>query len=177
MASYLAEDVDPITQNNIGKTAIIYLNPECQDNISECNVGQVNGQYSFIVSSYFDFTQSTASVNAQLNAQQSTVDAGTYKYVRLEFCKDGTGGVPNISFECPGMTSRYSYARDNCGVTVEANPPLQINANSTVQINLTYDLTNLVTVDSGDVGNHCTEQDGHTYCMNFPNFIPSASII
>src|SRR5262245_3214701 len=38
IAAYLAEDVDPMTQNNVGETQMIWLNPECQDNISGCNV-------------------------------------------------------------------------------------------------------------------------------------------
>ena len=38
IAAYLAEDVDPVTQNNIGKSAMIWLNPECGDDISDCNI-------------------------------------------------------------------------------------------------------------------------------------------
>src|SRR3569833_3334828 len=38
IAAYLAEDVDPVTMNNVGATEMIWLNPQCQDDISGCNV-------------------------------------------------------------------------------------------------------------------------------------------
>src|SRR4051794_31895323 len=38
IAAYLAEDIDPLTQNNLGPSAMIWLNPECNGDISNCNV-------------------------------------------------------------------------------------------------------------------------------------------
>lgn len=78
IAAYMAEDVDPITQSNIGTTAMIYINPECNGNIGQCNISATTSEGTFanVVTTFFDFAQPTADVNAQINAQIKTIPSG-----------------------------------------------------------------------------------------------------
>ena len=38
IAAYLAEDVDPVTLNNVGDVEMIWVAPECGGDIENCNV-------------------------------------------------------------------------------------------------------------------------------------------
>ena len=86
-AVYLAEDVDPTTMNNVGNTAMIWLNPECQNDIENCNPDGLVNPPGPRIKQYFDLSRSTAEVDAELNSQGAPVDPGTYKYARIEMCK------------------------------------------------------------------------------------------
>ena len=59
IAAYLAADIDPVTQNNTGTTAMIYLNNDCQDDIMHCDISAGTAEdgaaMSKIVTSFFDF--------------------------------------------------------------------------------------------------------------------------
>src|SRR4029078_8080295 len=87
IAAYLAEDVDPTTQNNIGQTAMIWLNPERNDDISGCNVEGVTLPPGPRGTQCFDLARPSAEVNADLNAQDAPIEPATYRYARVEMCK------------------------------------------------------------------------------------------
>src|SRR5262245_27429516 len=57
IAAYLAEDVDPTTMNNVGNTAMVWLNEECQDDISGCNVSGFEEPSGPRVVELFDFAR------------------------------------------------------------------------------------------------------------------------
>src|SRR6266545_4186783 len=42
IAAYLSEDIDPATQDNVGHTPMIYLNPDCQGDIEHCDISAGN---------------------------------------------------------------------------------------------------------------------------------------
>src|SRR6185436_15117013 len=74
IAAYLAEDVDPVTQNNVGRTSMIWLNPECEDDIGGCNVAGIAQPAGPRVTTYFDLARPTAEVNAELNSQDMPIE-------------------------------------------------------------------------------------------------------
>ena len=103
IAAYLAEDIDPTTQNNVGNTTMFWLNPDCSEDITSCTTDPTtNGgkdeqgnTWAHTVTTFFDFSNVT-NVNTALNSQGREIDTGTYKYVRLEFCKwQGTSATYN----------------------------------------------------------------------------------
>jgi hypothetical protein len=50
-------------------------------------------------STFFNFSLPGDEVNAVLNAQQQTITAASYSYVRVEFCKKNPDNTPNIAFQ------------------------------------------------------------------------------
>jgi hypothetical protein len=175
ISAYLAEDVDPDTQNNIGQTEMFYLNPECNEDIGNCGVGS---EYANNIQTYFDFSQTTAQVNAQLNSQARPIAAGTYKYVRLEFCKTLSGNEDshNIQFTAGDMTEPYSYARSNCAVTAEIVPPLTVSDGDSVTVSLAYDITDLTAIWDENPGMDECSDTSPSFCTPFPTFVPSATL-
>ena len=171
IAAYLSEDIDPVTQNNTGDTQMFWLNSECNENISDCNADALT--------TFFDFTN-PAEANTALNSQGRAISLGTYKYVRLEFCKYGaTGNVKVTGNHTDASEVTVTYG--GCGETsAEMVPPLELKADETVKILLSYDLTDGINVQDGDsVGtstncaldtNPATDK---TVCIGSINFNPS----
>ncbi len=194
IAVYLAEDVDPTTQDNVGQTSIIWENPECQGDISGCNIsGAVKGgPWAHQVKSFFEFARDSAAVNADLNSQGQAVSPGSYKYARLEFCKYGDGD-PNVSWSAPQLSAPRAFSIPECGVTSKAfDKPIVLGKGDTVAVTLAYDLAAAGAIftpnapgapcygnapdqkcylDCGDAGN------GQVACVNIPDFTPSASFV
>src|ERR1041384_2340395 len=114
IAAYLSEDVDPTTQNNIGQTAMIWLNPECNDHISGCNVEGMTLPPGPRITQYFDLARPSAEVTADLNAQDTPIEPATYRYARVEMCKSYGGQtqptVPTPMWTGPGPTRAASRA-------------------------------------------------------------------
>jgi len=196
IAVYLAEDVDPVTQNNVGNNSMIWLNSQCQDDISTCNVSGAAGSYSHRVTDFFNFAQGTAAVNAALNSQGRPVEAGTYRYVRMEFCKMDPGTTlsdPNVEWKTPDMAQPRAFATGSCGVTSKPfDPPLVLKGGDAVSVTVGYDLTNSLvrgTPDNGPGGvcfgtgasqvcyMDCVDDPsgGTRTCFNSPEFTPSAT--
>jgi hypothetical protein len=171
IAAYLAEDVDQTTGENVGETVMIYLNPACNEDIGNCNIG---GNYDNIVSDFFEFTATTETVNAQLNAQERDVPPGTYKYVRLEFCKLSEG-ASNFSFQASTMTEAHSFSRPSCTTTAECVPPIEIPEGGSIRVRLDYDLKDLVweypTKPGSDA--NCTDSSP-SFCLQTVDMVPSA---
>jgi hypothetical protein len=176
IAAYITADIDSVTQNNVGATSMVYLNPDCADDIMHCDISagtaEDNTPMSHIVTSYFDFGGTSAAVNAALNAQGRTVEAGSYKYARLEFCKLNSANANNIKW-ADGTTvptgSPQEFKRNSCTVnSVEIVPPITIADGGTATVSIAYDLTNSI---SG--GTSCDDSSG-AVCFTMPSFIPSA---
>jgi hypothetical protein len=197
LAVYLAQDVDPVTMNNVGSSAMIWLNPQCHD--AERCVVEPPGD---VVTDFFDFARPTADVQADLDGQAQTVAPGTYRYVRVDFCKVLNGGtqpsVPTMMWKGPGMAAEQAFTSGDCGRTSQAfDPPLQLGAGDAIEVTLGYDLAQAVVsgapaTDSPHCSNAiegrhdadgsphcfraCVDVDASTRdCMDFPDFTPSAA--
>jgi len=202
IAAYLAEDVDPVTQNNVGGTEMIWLDPECAGDISGCNVAGMALPPGPRVQQYFDLSRSTAEVNAELNAQAADIAPGTYRYARVELCKSYGGQtqaeVPTLMWRGPGMTAEQPFVSGDCGRTsLPFDPPLVIAAGDAVAIHLGYDLAaaivagaphpasphcSLAIAGHDDPGGapHCFRacvdvSADQRVCMDFPDLSPSAA--
>ena len=178
IAAYLAADIDPDTGTNIGETQMIYLNPNCT-NISACDIsgGTVDGNViTDIITTYFDFGLSSSEVNANLNAQGRSVAVGTYKYVRIEFCKANTENAENIQWAGGSASGTQSFQRNSCTVNSnEMNPPLVLAEGATATVSLTYDMSTSVQVGADAAGDNCTGTGATKTCFTLPTFVPSAS--
>jgi hypothetical protein len=187
IAVYLAEDVDPQSQNNVGKTQMIWLNPECNDQIDRCVPSGVPGDGPR-VHAFFDFGLPTEEVNAALNSQGRAVEEGTYRYARIEFCKYGPPAEPNLMWSGPGMAAERAMIVGDCGRTSQVfDPPLAVGAGEAVTVTLGYDLAQSIQAGAPGPGGYslagvdrwfrdCEDLlDGTRVCMDFPDFVPSAT--
>lgn len=186
IAAYLAEDVDPVTMNNRGTTAMVWLNAQCDDDIGGCNVSGTASPAGPRVTEYFDFARPNDEVNAQLNSQGRSVPAGTYRYARIELCKSYDQTTlptdPTLLWRAPGMADEQPLITGDCGRTsLPFDPPLELADNDTIEVTLGYDLASAI-VAGPDVqqcsGGHCYRAcaplaDGQA-CMDFPDFAPTA---
>jgi hypothetical protein len=196
----LAEDVDPVTLDNVGTVSNVWINPQCGGSADHCNVSGMDTGPGPEVTQYFDFARSSDEVNAELNAQHLPVDPASYKYVRLEFCRV-TGGQtvptdPTLMWKAPGMAHELPFTSGDCGRTsLPFSPPLEIKAGDKVTITLGYDLEQAIVVGApapdsrASIVGH-TEPGGgwHFFracfyivastraCMDFPEFAPTASM-
>ncbi|MFL5301476.1 MAG: hypothetical protein ACJ79R_14145 [Anaeromyxobacteraceae bacterium] len=195
LAVYLAEDVDPRSQDNVGRTSMIWVNAQCADDISGCNVEGAAGDYPHRVSEFFDLAVGSDAVNAALNSQGRPVDPGTYRYVRMEFCKMQPGEVlaqPNVAWQTPALPARRAFAYGACGVTSRPfETPLTLAAGDAVSVTVAYDLSTAVVSGTpsypGDVCfgaapdwvcyADCVDDaaGGTRTCFNPPEFTPSAA--
>ncbi len=182
IAAYVAADIDG-TGTNVGATSMVYLNNDCQSDIMHCDISAGTAEdgaaMDKIVTSYFNFGDTSANVNAALNAQGRAVTAGSYKYARLEFCKYNTGNANNIKW-ADGATvldsAPQEFKRNSCTVnSAEINPPLSIAAGGTITLNITYDLDDSITSGGACTGDDSSGAGGSKRCFTMPTFTPSAS--
>lgn len=186
IAAYLTADIDSTTGNNIGNTTMIYLNPQCVqagvpdimhcdiDNTAHGGVAEDGNPWTGIVTTFFDFSSTTAA-NTDLNAQGRAIDAGTYKYARLEFCKYAST-APNIQWAstAAGVTTIAQFQRSNCTVNSAVfSPPIAIAVGGSATITLSYDIS--AAVDDGGTGSNCAAGTGGNKCFSLPTFTPSAT--
>ncbi len=181
IAAYLAEDINPSTQNNVGMTSMFWLNSDCADDIMSCTTDPTsNGgkdeegnNWRHTVTSFFDFSN-VANVNTTLNSQGREIDTGTYKYVRLEFCKwQGSASYPNIKWSYSAVSSgaEQSFSQSSCNVTAEISPPIEVKDGDTVTITLAYSLDGTLVASGGATAANCAGG----FCFTLPTFTPSAS--
>lgn len=182
IAAYLSEDVDPVTQDNTGQNLMFYLNEECQNDIMHCNTGPGTAEDGnpmdkiLGANSYFDLTDPSAA-NEALNGQTQSVLTGTFRYVRMEFCKYEPN-ADNVEWEYPGVPRR-SFHRSGCGTTSEEmDPPLVIDSSSAaLTFVASYDLSGSVTLGPDAYGDDCaTDADGQRVCFSVPAFTPSVLV-
>jgi len=194
IAAYLAEDVDPVSQDNAGQTSMVWLNPQCADDISGCNVsGFANPAGGPRVTDYFDLARPTAEVNAELNSQDTAVAPGTYRYARVEMCKAFGGETlpsePTLMWAGPGMDSEQPFTSADCGRTsLPFDPPLVLADTDAVRVELGYDLARAVVAGAPGSSSCAIAGDPRCFqacvdtspttraCMEFPDFAPSAAI-
>ena len=196
IAVYLIEDVDPVTQDNIGNVAMVWLNPQCGGDINGCNIEGFAAPSGPRITGFFDLARPTAEVNAELNSQGAAVSAGTYQYARVELCKaygQSQATAPTMMWSGPGMAAEQAFSSGDCGRTSQRfDPPLDLAAGDSVEVTLGYDLgaaivegppaapyqggLKIVGVDKPFRA--CADVDaGSRACMDFPEFAPSATKI
>jgi hypothetical protein len=196
LAVYLAENVDPATQDNVGRTSMIWVNPQCAGDIGSCNVSGAPGSDAHRVTDFFDFALGTDAVNAALNSQGRPVDAGIYRFVRMEFCKLAPGaalGEPNVEWQAGALSARRRLSYPGCGVTSEAfAAPLELKDGDSVSVTVAYDLARTIASGTPSDGAHgmcfgtppdrvcymdCADGPaaGTRTCVNPPVFTPSAA--
>jgi hypothetical protein len=199
IAVYLAEGVDPVTMDNVGATEMIWLNPQCNDDIGGCNVDGFTQPAGPRITDYFDLARPTAEVNAELNSQGAAVSPGTYHYARVEMCKAYGGErmptVPTMMWAGPGMAHEQPFTSGDCGRTsLPFDPPLELAAGDSVEVTLGYDLGAAIVAGARGSGygcsiaghndpsgaphcfRACVDVDATTRaCMDFPDFVPSAA--
>lgn len=200
IAAYLTADIDPVTMNNVGNTEMIWLNPECNDDISGCNIAGFEMPTSGPrVQSYFDLARPSADVTADLNSQDMSIEAGTYRFARVEFCKSYEGErvptVPTMMWSGPGMTTEQAFLSGDCTRnSVAFDPPLTLAEGDAVSVSLGYDLDRTLVSgtpmqgagysidgENDDDGRPhifraCYDVDADTRdCMDFPEFQPTAT--
>ena len=182
IAAYITEDIDPITQNNVGNTGIFYLNPDCADDIMHCDISggtAEDGQpMSRVINNFFNFNQNSDLVNAELNAQGKPIFEGSYRYVRLEFCKYNAGNSKNIKWAGGGATGTQEAQRNSCSVnSARIDPPISVAEGDSINVKLAYDLTGAVQTGSDAQGEFCTGTSGTAgyTCFRLPTFVPSAT--
>jgi hypothetical protein len=196
---YLAQDVDPTTMDNIGDSSMIWLNPECNGDISDCNVAGMALPAGPRITQYFDLARPTDEVNTELNSQDAPIDPATYRYARVELCKAYAGQsqatVPTMMWKGPDMASEQAFTSGDCGRTsLPFDPPLVIAAGDAVTVSLGYDLSTAIVAGApaaqasfsiaghDDAGGQphtfraCVDVDAdHRDCMDFPELSPSAA--
>ena len=201
IAVYLAEDVDPVTMNNVGATEMIWLNPQCGGDIGGCNVDGFTQPAGPRITDYFDLARPTAEVNAELNSQGAAVSPGAYRYARVELCKAYGGErmatVPTMMWAGPGMAAEQPFTSGDCGRTSLAfDPPLALAAGDSVEVTLGYDLGAAIVAGAPGSGYGCSIAGhdepggaphcfracvdvaaGSRVCMDFPDFAPSAATV
>lgn len=184
IAAYLTEDIDRSPGglgSNIGVTSRFYEHPACAGDLMHCDISPGAGEdgrpIDHIVDTYFDFSPG-ADVNGALNAQSNPVEATTYRFVRLEFCKYNAGGANNVQWggSFDGDTVTNAEFRSNaCGAdSAELVPPLTVTAGDTAVVTLSYSLADAVS-DTGQ-GANCATVNQSTYCFNLPTFTPAARL-
>ena len=178
IAVYLAEDVSAGSQDNVGRTPMIYLNGACGGDITHCDLSpgtSPDGKpISRIVADYFDLALPSAEVNAALNAQGHPVAPGTYRYLRVEYCKYNAGGAYDTRWGTPD-TGPVEFRRGDCVVTVPLVPALRLADGDSVTIALGYDLANTIQTGVFANGTSCTGADDARTCFTVPAFVPSVS--
>lgn len=121
---YLSEDVNAL-HDNVGNVSRIWESPHC-DGEADCD--------------YFDFAQGSTAVNAALNARAASVQPGTYRYVRLEFCR-GTPAHSNVEWQAAGMDAPHGWISGTCAIdSVRLDPPLVLGAADNVSVSLGYSM-------------------------------------
>lgn len=202
LAVYLAEDIDPATQDNVGPSAMIWLNPACEGDVSGCNVAGMALPVGPRVTQYVDLARPTAEVNAELNSQDAAIEPGTYRYARVELCKSLGGQaqaeIPTLMWKGPGMATEQPFVSGDCGRTsLPFDPPLVIADGEAVTVSLGYDLGTAVVAgaphanaphcslaiaghDDANGEPHCFRAcaepaPGERVCMDFPALAPAAA--
>jgi hypothetical protein len=178
IAAYLSEDIDPATQNNVGHTPMIYLNPDCQGDIEHCDISAGTAPdgkpITHIVQSYFDFALPADQVNAALNAQAYPVQTGSYRYVRIEFCKYNSGNANNVTWGTVD-TGAIEFNEGVCVVSAAISPPVSIGSGEVITITLNYDLVGTLQTGDSASGQSCTGIGATRACFTVPTFVPAAT--
>ena len=161
LSVYLSEDIDPVSMDNTGRSERIWVNPACPD-ANSCRDSNVD---------YFDLTDPTAA-NRQLNSQGPEIDAGSFHYVRVEFCIGGPQGN-TVRYKTAGMPEPIEASYGGCGVTSERlEPAVDVTGGSAVTIALEYDLKSQP-LYYAEGGGTCQSIDTPTPCLGGITLTPT----
>lgn len=143
LSIYLSEDIDDLDGANTGDTTFIYVHPECED-LSTCDVQEGDGIQT-VIRSPFEFAAPSEEINAALRAEEQPILPGTYRHLRMEWCKYADN-VDTISFRTEDMPIdiAHRYNAGGCTTDVELDPPLVLDGDDQVQLTLRYDLYNAI---------------------------------
>lgn len=153
---YLIENVNG--WDNDGNAGYIWINPACPAKEEE------NGSISLKaacpssqIPDYFELARSADEVNAELNSQEVKVKPGTYRYIRVQVCDNGSVDK-NIRFAGGGVATEKEATTGNCVLAPALiDPPVELGENEVVEIALGYDLNTalidlLYNLDTGRQG-------------------------
>jgi hypothetical protein len=186
VAIYLVENIDS-NSNNVGALTRIWTSRKCDADLTLCGIGPSAGAY---IVDYFDFAAGTTAVNQTLasyrrDTAESTVNAGTYRYIRIDFT-GATGsqdpGVANLKF---GMTGDEHEVRAQIYGSNTALPtPLVLGEGENFTVELAYDLANRYydsadsTVPQGSATSNtwtCDGSGGAVPCIIEAQFTPTVT--
>jgi len=151
IAIYLSQDMDE-NGTNIGTTSMVYLNPNCNNNISLCDISTPSlknnpkkNTYN-LVQDYFELARPSDIVNAEINAQYRTIKPGTYKYLRFEFCKYNDENHKTLSYA--GILDGEAFGpielqTGGCTSDILLLNPIEVEEGETITVNLNYTYENL----------------------------------
>lgn len=142
VAFYMTEDIDPVTQNNVGGAIRIWTSSKCDDDLTYCGIDPAHsGQY---VVDYFDFARGTDVVNADFrnytrHSINDQVSPGTYRYIRMDFSGKQYDGdtMPYLKF---GTSTKYEIRPNTTNVLVKLDTPFVLKSGQSFEVNLAYDL-------------------------------------
>lgn len=179
VAVYLSEDIDPVDFSNLGNTSFIYMNPECEEDISHCDVSGGTAEdgtpMDKVITKYFDLSLPSEEVNTAVAAQSREVQTGIYRYVRLEFCKYNEEEANNIRWG-DGVNEVEEESVNHCTVNSQImDPPMNIVAGDSVTVTLGYSLADAVQTGEDAEGDFCRGSGSEKYCFLLPTFKPSAN--
>lgn len=142
---YLVEDLAADGESNEGNSANIWINPDCETLTEEDgSIRIANGSCDTTkIDDYFALARTSDKVNADLNSQKIPITPGTFRYVRVQLC-DNTIDDDNIQFASSegGLATVTTARTGNCIMPpVEIDPPLEVAADETVEVSLSYDLS------------------------------------
>lgn len=145
VAVYLAEDYDPYARETLGRSSLIWLNPECGGDVAGCDVAGAAASPR-AVTSFLELARPSVEVNADLRAGVHDVEAGTYRYARVEFCRVGPpDAYPNVKWQGPGMSAPELFTGGECSRSSQALAvPLTVADGAAVEIDLAYDLSRVL---------------------------------
>ncbi len=141
---YIVEDKDPVTGNNRGSGAHIWISKNCDSDLTYCgiNTAYTNGY----TADYFDFARPSSVVNSEFNnykrdTKDSQLGAGTYNYISMDFTGKVYDGdtTANLKF---GTTTANEVRAQNYALTVKLPEPLVLAEGESFTVNLAYSLDN-----------------------------------
>ncbi len=174
----LIQDVDDNSMA-VGLPGFIYINPDCRrsdeelaadetgsigtDDVDGCahqsdvwTSGDTEITPTKIASTRIDFAKGSEAVNAELNAQNRSLDLGdveegeiatqTWRYIGVAFRIQTHTSEPNASwsFDATGAAEKEFTWIQNELAAIEIDPPLEISSNEKALITLSYDLAGWV---------------------------------
>jgi len=184
---YLAEDVGA-DSNNVGQVGRVWLNPACDPDSYHCSIAAAAGPYQ--IKDYFDLALPSAEVNARLNSQGNHLDAGTYRYLRMDLAgpiATDEHTAPNLRFGT--SASAHEVRLETNGYLIPLDPPMVISDGDAVTVTLGYDLRGSYFEGTGLDAFHPPEGTafGEWYCgdnsyspargpcLRFSGFVPAVS--
>ena len=186
IAAYISEDTDE-NGDNVGATGIFYMNPACEDDIMHCDISggtaEDGAPMDKVINDFFDWGADSGTVNAALNASSKGIETGTYRYVRLEFCKYNEGNARNFKYSwASNGGDPIEFQRNSCTInSAVMDPPLEVADGDEVTVNVAYDLSQAIhALDPNEpfTGNgECDSADSTQarHCLDIPQFVPSAT--